>query len=82
MKTVKVEICRGTSCHLLGSQELAETIESLPAGRREQIDICTVDCLKNCRQGANIRIDGELFAGMTPERLMTMLEDKLCRTAS
>ena len=82
MNRVKVEICRGTSCHLLGSQELVEAMESLPAARREQIDICMADCLKTCRQGPNIRIDGVVFSGLTPEHLITILEEKLGRAAS
>ena len=82
MKTARVEICRGTSCHMLGSQELVEAVEALPAKRRTQIDLCTLDCLKSCRQGPNVRIDGVVFSGMTPERLLTILAEKLCRTAS
>ena len=82
MKTVKVEICQGTSCHLLGSQELVDAMESLPPKRRRQIDVCTLDCLKSCRQGPNVRIDGVVFSGMTQERLLTILDEKLCRTAS
>lgn len=82
MNTVRVEICRGTSCHMMGSQELVEAVEALPAKRRTQIDVCTLDCLKNCRQGPNVRIDDVVFSGMTSERLLTILEEKLCRTAS
>jgi len=79
VKTVKIEICRGTSCHLLGSGELVEAVESLPAGQRDKIDMCTLDCLKSCKQGPNVRIDGIIFSGVTPEHLLAMLEEKLCQ---
>lgn len=72
---VKLEICQGTSCHLLGSQELVEAVNLLSADQLEQIDLCTVDCLKSCRQGPNIRINGTAFFGLTPERLVAMLEE-------
>ncbi len=76
MKTVKLEICRGISCHLLGSQDLIEAVESLPVDQREQIDLGTIDCLKNCRQGPNVRIDGTVFSEMSSEQLLSLLEDK------
>ena len=76
MKTVKVEVCRGTSCHLLGSQDLIEAVESLPADRREQIDLGTVDCLKCCRQGPNVRIDGTVFSEKSSEQLRALLDEQ------
>ncbi len=76
MKKIKLEICQGTSCHLLGSQELLEVVETLPAPRRETIDLCKVDCLKSCRQGPNVRVDGVLVSGLTADRLLGLLEEK------
>lgn len=77
MKMVKVEICKGTSCHLLGSQDLIEAVESLPVDRREQIDLGTIDCLKSCRQGPNVRIGGTVFSEMSSEKLLSLLEEKI-----
>ena len=81
VQKIKVEICRGTSCHLMGSQELMEVVKSLPADRQEQIDLSIVDCLKSFRQGPNVRIDGKLFSGLTPEELAAMLQERECVAA-
>ena len=81
VQKMKVEICRGTSCHLMGSQELMEVVKSLPADRQEQIELSIVDCLKSCRQGPNVRIDGKLFSGLTPEELAAMLQEEECVAA-
>ena len=78
MKMITVEICQGTSCHLLGAQELVEAVEALPPRLAGKIDLRKLDCLKSCRQGPNVRIDGIIFSGMTAERLVTMLEEKFC----
>ncbi|NMC31801.1 MAG: (2Fe-2S) ferredoxin domain-containing protein [Veillonellaceae bacterium] len=75
MRKVKVEICRGTSCHLLGSQELLAAVKSLPPERQAQLEIVMVDCLKSCRQGPNIRIDGKVLSGLTPEELVLLLQE-------
>ena len=76
VKKIVLEICQGTSCHLLGAQELLEALETLPDRRREAIDIQKVDCLKSCRQGPNIRIDGVTVSGLTADRLLGLLEEK------
>ena len=77
MQRIKLELCQGTSCHLLGSQELFEAVENLPESRREVIELSAVDCLKSCRQGPNARIDGVVVSGLTAERLIMLLEEKL-----
>lgn len=76
MNKIKLEICQGTSCHLLGSQELLEAVETLPDARREAIELNRVDCLKSCRQGPNVRLDGIILSGLTAERLLVLLEEK------
>ena len=77
MKKMVLEICQGTSCHLLGSQELMEAIETLPEALRTAIDLRRIDCLKSCRQGPNVRLDGEVVSGLTSERLVLLLEEKV-----
>lgn len=77
MNKIELEICQGTSCHLLGSQELLEAVVALPEKWREAIVLKRVDCLKSCRQGPNVRLDGVIVSGLTAERLVLLLEEKL-----
>jgi NADH:ubiquinone oxidoreductase subunit E len=77
VKKIELEICQGTSCHLLGSQELFEAVLALPEKLREAIVLKRVDCLKSCRQGPNVRMDGEVVSILTPERLVQLLEEKV-----
>ena len=76
MMKINLELCQGTSCHLLGSQELLEALENLPETRRAAIELNRVDCLKSCRQGPNVRIDGVTVSGLTADRLLGLLEEK------
>ena len=46
-----VELCMGTSCHLMGVQDLVAVLETLPAEQREQTEIKGVTCFKNCGKG-------------------------------
>ncbi len=77
MKALRVEICVGTSCRLLGSQDLFDAVQALPAGKRERIDLDEAACFKNCRKGPSVRIDGIVLPDMTPDRLMEIIEDRL-----
>lgn len=77
LKKIELEICQGTSCHLLGSQELLEAVEALPEERRVAIELRRADCLKSCRQGPNVRLDGVILSGLTADRLIGLLEEKI-----
>jgi NADH:ubiquinone oxidoreductase subunit E len=69
-----VEICMGTSCHLMGAQDLISILESLPASQREQVEIKGVTCFKNCGKGPSVRINGELISNATPDRLLEIIQ--------
>ena len=77
MNLLTLEICVGLSCHLLGAQDLIEAVETLPSDKRCQIDLCEVSCLQHCGKGPNVRMNGNLFPGMTPSRLLDEIEQYL-----
>ena len=77
MKPLTVEICVGTGCCLLGSQDLLDAIETLPENKRKQIDLNEASCLKGCRKGPSVRIDENVLSDMTPDKLLEILNEKL-----
>lgn len=77
MSVVVVEMCMGTSCHLLGAQDLMEALDTLPLEKRSLIELKGATCLKSCRKGPNVRINGEMFSEITPERFLTVIEENL-----
>ena len=52
---IKVEICVGTTCFILGASELQEIEQFLPDDLRDRVEICGSPCLGFCRQ----RNDGQ-----------------------
>ena len=74
---LKIEICMGTSCHLLGAQDLLEVIEALPPEKKDKIELLGANCLSSCGKGPNIRLNGLVLSNMTPERLQQIIEDNL-----
>lgn len=77
LKSLVVEICVGTSCHLLGSQELFEAVEALPADQRKAVDLRGVACLQSCGKGPSARVNGTVLTEMTPDRLVGVMRDLL-----
>ena len=77
MKKIKVEICVGTSCYLLGAHDLMEAVEHLPQEIKEYIDLNAATCLKTCGKGPNVRINDVVLSGITPERLIEIIHDNI-----
>lgn len=73
MKKFIVEICIGTPCHLMGAQDLFNAVQSLPPEIFEQIQLRASTCLQVCDKAPAVRINGEIFAPMTPAGLVQLL---------
>ena len=75
MDKVKVEICCGTACYLLGAEKLMNIEEALPEECRGKVEIEARTCLDLCERdnlgGAPyVRFNGsEIMGRATPERV-------------
>ena len=77
MKSLKLEICLGTGCCLMGAQDLMDVVTALPEEKKQYIELNNPSCLKGCRKGPSIRVDGVVFSEMTPDKLIDIVEEKL-----
>lgn len=73
---MEVSICVGSSCHLKGAhdvikrfQELAETYTI------EKIALSASFCRDKCRDGVVVSIDGVLYTGVSPEKVVAILDN-------
>lgn len=73
MKKYIVEICIGTPCHLMGAQDLINAVQSLPKEILEQIQLRSCTCLQVCDKAPAVRINGAIFAPITPAGLVDLL---------
>lgn len=79
---IKLDICCGTACYLLGAGRLMTIENELPSEWSEEVEIQIFPCLNLCMsedlEGAPyVRIDGEIVAKATPERIITLLREKM-----
>jgi NADH:ubiquinone oxidoreductase subunit E len=76
MDNIKVEICCGTACYLLGAAKLMNIEDQLPENCRGRVEIEARTCLELCERdnlgGAPyVRFNGsEIMAQATPEKVI------------
>lgn len=83
MEKIKIEICCGTACYLLGASRLLELENTLPEELRDRVEIEARPCLNLCEQeslgGAPyVRInDTEIMAQATNETVIDRITELL-----
>ena len=81
MEKVKVEICCGTACYLLGAANLMSIEDEIPAEFRGRVEIEARTCLELCERenlgGAPyVRFnDTEIMSQATPEKVLARIAE-------
>ncbi|MCI9283331.1 MAG: (2Fe-2S) ferredoxin domain-containing protein [Lachnospiraceae bacterium] len=65
---MRVSICIGSACHLRGSREIIQKLQTLVKANNisDKVDLNGAFCSGNCVNGVCVTIDGELFS-LSPE---------------
>ena len=81
MNTIKVEVCCGTACYLLGAAKLMNLEEMLPEECRGRVEVEAKTCLELCERdnlgGAPyVRFNGsEIMSQATPEKVLARIRE-------
>ena len=81
MNTIKVEICCGTACYLLGAAKMMNIDDQLSEECRGRVDIEAKTCLELCERdnlgGAPyVRFNGsEIMSQATPEKVLARIRE-------
>jgi len=74
-----VQVCRGTACHVKGSASVLEAlkrelrIQPGQTARDESFSLEVVACIGACGLAPAVCVNGEVHAGVTPERIRKIL---------
>lgn len=82
--TVRIEVCRGTSCYMAEGVDLLAELQSLTGcavGDRSpdghyQVEYC--ECLGRCDTAPNLIVNGKLYTSVTKELLKNILKEVPC----
>ena len=72
-----IQICVGSSCHLKGSQDIVMLLQEEIANRHleEKIVLTGTLCVGKCnREGVSVRVDDEIYVGITRENFKEFFE--------
>ena len=72
---MKVTVCIGSSCHIKGSRQVVEQLQSLIAsnGLGDRIELGGTFCMGKCQQGVCVTVDEE-FHSVTPDSAADFFE--------
>lgn len=73
-----VSICIGSSCHLKGSREIIQKLQSLVTTNHLEgkVDLTGSFCTGNCVKGVCVTIDGELYS-VKPETVNDFFQQEV-----
>ncbi len=70
MKTVKVSICTGTACFVMGASEIMLLEENLPDDLKGKVEVEGITCLEKCKDSSCgkapfVLVDGQVVQNAT-----------------
>ena len=77
---MKVTICIGSSCHLKGSRNIVEKLQNLVEqyNLNDKLEIAGTFCLGKCnRDGVSVKIDDEVYVGISPDDFEEFFEKNI-----
>ncbi len=65
---MKITVCIGSSCHIKGSRQVVEQLQSLIASNSlgDKVELSGTFCMGNCQKGVCVTVD-DSFHSVTPE---------------
>jgi NADH:ubiquinone oxidoreductase subunit E len=74
-----IVICVGSSCHVHGSDEVAETFERLIEKEQlsNRVELIGAFCMDACSMGVSVRVGDEVFRGVRPETAEAFFYDQV-----
>ncbi len=75
---MKVTVCIGSSCHLKGSRQVVESLQSLisEAGLGDKVELGGTFCMGKCQQGVCVTVD-DRFYSVSPDTVRPFFEAEI-----
>lgn len=79
---MKVTVCIGSSCHLKGSRQVVEGLQTLIAenGLKEKVELGGTFCMGNCQNGVCVTVDGNNFS-VSPDTVEDFFKTEILNKA-
>ena len=83
MEKIKVKICQGTTCFVMGGDLVKSMLDTLTAKYGDKIEIIPVRCFETCHESDSfskapyVYVDDEMVSSANLERVVSVIESKL-----
>lgn len=83
MKKIKVEICIGTTCFVMGGSQLQSLAEICPRKYKDQVEVVANTCLDYCNNQGDFnrapyaKVDDEVVEEATIEKILAIIDSKI-----
>ena len=75
---MKITICIGSSCHIKGSRQVVEKLQTLIEANKlsDKVELGGTFCMGKCQQGVCVTVDEE-FHSVTPENAEEFFKNEI-----
>lgn len=75
---MKITVCIGSSCHLKGSRQVVEQLQSLIAENNlgDRVELGATFCIGKCQEGVCVTVDKE-FHSVSPDTVAEFFENNV-----
>lgn len=82
MEKIKVNICNGTTCFVMGASKFQEAENLIPEKLKKYVDVRLQSCLDLCKnneytKSPYIKVDDEVISEATVEKLLDVIQRKI-----
>ena len=87
MEKIKVKVCMGTTCFVMGGGNLQELNEIIPKKYGDTVEISATNCLGLCSinweysKAPYVKVDEEIISEATVEKVIESIDKKLGKYA-
>lgn len=80
---MKITVCIGSSCHIKGSRQVVEQLQTLirEYGLSDKVDLAGTFCMGKCDQGVCVTIDDTFFSVAPDDAKEFFVENVLSKVA-
>lgn len=80
MEKIKLKLCAGTMCYVMGGAQLMEIPDLLTEEEKQYIDITFTPCLQQCNNQENppfAELNGKVIKGAGKETLLRIIKEEI-----
>ena len=83
MEKIKVKICQGTTCFVMGGNVVKSILDTVTEKYGDKVEVVSVRCLETCHaadafsKAPYVYVDDEVVSSANVEKVVNIIESKL-----